>query len=445
VRDEVTPPTVLPETLCPVRTTRYDLTMARGRLAIFTICSNNYLPMAKVLFASAERHCPHAELFLCLGDERLPERARYPTDARVVTAEELDIPDFRDFAFRYSIMEFNTALKPFMIRHLLEQGFDAVLYFDPDIAIYAPLDVVLDPLREGFNFVLTPHLCQPAEGDAYPDDLGIMRAGVYNLGFIGVGAGIESDRLLRWWSRRLRYHCVSDQDHGVFVDQKFIDLLPGFTNSVRIVRDSGCNVAYWNLQQRNLTQDGESWLVDTQMLRFFHFSAMNITDLNYLSKWTQAFRGADISPALNSLMQHYADQVVAAGYDSEPLPGYSYARFASGTPITDPVRRMFRERHLSWLANPFETYEEYLHLPAPGRWAGSPTCMITNLMDDLWQRTPWLAAHFNLATREGVEGYTDWFLRNGQGLLGDAKLIEPVAMRFAAGKPRRPTDAAIGA
>ena len=135
--------------------------MTRGRLAIFTICSNNYLPMAKVLFASAERYCPQAELFLCLGDERLSESTHYPANASVVTAEELAIPDFRDFAFRYSIMEFNTALKPFMIRHLLEQGFDAVLYFDPDIEIFAPLDVVIDPLRDGFNFVLTPHLCQP--------------------------------------------------------------------------------------------------------------------------------------------------------------------------------------------------------------------------------------------------------------------------------------------
>jgi hypothetical protein len=405
--------------------------MARGRLAIFTICSNNYLPMAKVLFASAERHCPDAELFLCLGDKRLHDSARYPDSARLVTAEELAIPDFHNFAFRYSIMEFNTALKPFMIRYLLGQGFDAVLYFDPDIEIFAPLDVIIDPLRAGYSFVLTPHLCQPAEGDAYPDDFGIMRAGIYNLGFIGVGVGADTERLLRWWSRRLRYHCVSEQDKGVFVDQKFIDLLPGFTDSVRIVRDSGCNVAYWNLQQRRLTQQGGRWLADGEPLRFFHFSAMNVHDLSYLSKWTQAFRGAEISPALHALMRHYADQVLAAGRDLGAPPEYSYARFASGTSITDAVRRMFRERHLSWLGNPFNTYEEYLHLPAADQWAGSSSCMITNLMDDLRQRTPWLAAHFDPTTREGVEGYTYWFVQNGLTLVEDPRLLEPVAYRLA--------------
>lgn len=405
--------------------------MARGRLAIFTICSNNYLPMAKVLFASAERHCPDATLYLCLGDEQLQHAARYPANVNVVAASELAIPDFRDVAFRYSIMEFNTALKPFMIRYLLAQGFDKVLYFDPDIEIFAPLDSVLEPLQAGYSFVLTPHLCQPAEGDAYPDDFGMMRAGIYNLGFIGVGAGPDTERLLRWWSRRLRYHCVSEQDKGVFVDQKFIDLLPGFTNSLHIVRDSGCNVAYWNLQQRVLTQSGDQWIVDGKMLRFFHFSAMNIADLSYLSKWTVAFRGDEIPPPLRALMRHYANQVLEAGYGTEPAPRYRYGRFASGTPIPDAVRRMFRERHLSWPGDPFETYEEYLHLPIPGQWAGSSSHMITNLMDDLRRRDPSLMARFDPTTREGVEGYTEWFVANGQTLVEEPKLIEPVANRLA--------------
>jgi hypothetical protein len=407
--------------------------MTRGGLAIFTICSNNYLPMAKVLFASAARYCPEAALYLCLADERLTDAGRYPANVNVVAAEELAIPDFRSFAFRYTIMEFNTALKPFMIRHLLGRGFDTVLYFDPDIEVFAPLDVILDPLRAGYSFVLTPHICQPAEGDAFPDDMGIMRAGIYNLGFLGVGVGPDTERLLRWWSRRLRYHCVSEQERGVFVDQKFIDLIPGFTDSVCIVRDTGCNVAYWNLQQRSLTQAGDHWLVDGRQLRFFHFSGISIDDLTYLSKWTQALRGAEISPPLRTLMRHYADQVLAGGYGAGPQPSYSYGRFRSGTPIPDKVRRMFRDRHLSWLGDPFATYEEYMHLPIAEQWAGSSSCMITNLMDDLRQRDPWLFSRFDPTRPEGVEAYTRWFVEYGPGLIGEPQLIQPVASRLARG------------
>ena len=71
--------------------------MAIQSLAIFTICSNNYVPMAKVLLESAQRNHPHATFYLCLADERIFETDFYPQSCEVVTAEELPIPDFRGF------------------------------------------------------------------------------------------------------------------------------------------------------------------------------------------------------------------------------------------------------------------------------------------------------------------------------------------------------------
>lgn len=404
--------------------------MAIQSLAIYTICSNNYVPVAKVLVDSIKRYHPEATLYLCLADTKLSELDFYPQGCEVMAAGELRIPDFRSFAFRYDIMEFNTALKPYMTRHLLMLGHDAVLYFDPDIEVFATLDEILAPLREGASFVLTPHLCQPSEGDAFPDDIGIMRAGVYNLGFLGVGAGSQTDAVLRWWSRRLQYQCLSDQDHGIFVDQKFMDLVPGFADDVRVVRDTAYNVAYWNLSQRELTRDGERWVVDGHPLRFFHFSGIAPKDLTRLSKYTEAFQGEEITPSLRALMRRYADQVLANGYGTVPRALYAYGRFASGTPIPDLVRRMFRERHLVWAGNPFETYEEYLHLPIAEQWAGSSAYLITNLMNELHHREPWLTANFDLKRQEGVEGYTSWFINHARSQqLPDPRLIEPVAER----------------
>jgi hypothetical protein len=136
--------------------------------------------------------------------------------------------DLRSFVFRYDIMELNTAVKPFMFQHLLGMGHQTILYFDPDIQIFSRLDQILESLQDGASFVPTPHLCAPAEGSAYPDDIGILRAGVYNLGFLGVHACPEADSILAWWGRRLQYQCLDAQDIGIFVDQKFMDLVPGF-------------------------------------------------------------------------------------------------------------------------------------------------------------------------------------------------------------------------
>ncbi len=397
--------------------------------AIFTICSNNYVPMAKVLLESAQRHHPEAKLYLCIADERLGDADFYPAYCEVVTADTLGIPDFRSFAFRYSVMEFNTALKPYMIRHLLARGHAGVVYLDPDIEVFAPLDQVFGLLDEGASFVLTPHLTQPAERDAFPDDLGIMRAGIYNLGFLGVGAGDEADGVLRWWSRRLQYQCVNDQGRGLFVDQKFMDLVPGFADGARILRDTTCNVAYWNLHQRTLACVDGHWSVDGRPLCFFHFSGIDLDDLSRLSRHTQAFIGDAVSPTLHTLIRRYADQVIANGYGAVPNGIYAYARFASGTPIHALVRAMFRDRHISWSGgDPFETYEEYLQLPS-ARYFASAGRAVTNFMEYLHSCEPGLQAAFDLADREGAGRYTDWFVRHASSLAVDRRLVEPVAVR----------------
>lgn len=413
--------------------------MPTERCAIFTICSNNYVPMAKVFVESARRHHPDATLYLCLADEKVTEADFYPAGCEVVTAESLAIPDFRDFAFRYDVMEFNTAVKPFMIRHLLARGHDSVLYLDPDIEVFAPLAHVFALLDEGASFVLTPHLTRPAERDEFPDDLGIMRAGVYNLGFLGVGAGDEADEVLRWWSRRLQHQCVNDLARGLFVDQKFMDLVPGFAGGARVLRETAYNVAYWNLHQRSLVEENGRWLVDGRPLRFFHFSGIDPSGLSRLSKHTEAFQEPNLLPALRSLMRHYAEQVLANGHGSVPNGTYAYGRFASGTPIPAPVRWMFRDNHVSWSGgDPFDSYEEYLHLPS-AHGSGSSAQGVTNLMQYLHQREPYLRATYDLANRDGVAAYTDWFAGHARSLLKDRRLVEPVIVRAGRAQTRART------
>lgn len=402
--------------------------MATPHRAIFTICSNNYVPMAKVLLESAKRHHPEATVYLCLADEVLGDVDFYPACCEVVACETLRIPDFRGFAFRYDIMEFNTALKPFMIRHLLARGHDAIVYLDPDIEVYAPLDDVFDRLDAGASFVLTPHLTAPACNDTYPDDLDIMKAGIYNLGFLGVGACEDTKRILRWWSRHLLYHCVNAQDRGLFVDQRFMDLVPGFTDGARVLRHSAYNVAYWNLDQRELTETGGRWFVDGHALRFFHFSGIQPTDLSRLSRHTAAFQEPELAPALRSLMRHYANQVLANSFGRVPTGTYAYGRFASGAPIPDVVRHMFRERHVFWFGgDPFETYEEYLRLPSPHHFR-TAAHTVSNFMAYLYQKSPRLRAKFDLAVPRGARRFAEWFLQHARLNGIDRRLVEPAAI-----------------
>jgi len=250
--------------------------VSKKKLAVFTICSNNYVAYARTLLNCVRLHHPDADRFLCLVDAPLKMEGLYPDDCQLILASDLGIPDFETFAFQYQLLEINTAVKPFVILRLFEQDYDQVIYFDPDIELFRPLDSVTDALQNGASFVLTPHVCLPADDDWAPNDVTFMQAGIYNLGFLACGRQSDSERLLRWWARRLRYQCISKPEFGIFVDQKFMDLIPGFSDNCRILRDPTLNVAYWNLSQRSLQREGRSWLVDGQPLPFSISAVSNL-------------------------------------------------------------------------------------------------------------------------------------------------------------------------
>jgi glycosyltransferase involved in cell wall biosynthesis len=361
----------------------------------------------------------------------------YPADCSVVPAHSIDIPDFKSFAFRYDVMEFNTAVKPYMFSNLFNCGYDQVIYFDPDIEVFSRLDVVLDALDNGAGFVFTPHLTMPNEGDVPPDDITIMRAGIYNLGFLGVGRSEETERIIRWWSRRLRYQCINDQSAGIFVDQKFMDLVPGFVSNVAILRNPTTNIAYWNLTQRHLDQSENGWTVDGKPLGFFHFSGFNPKTPNILSKHTPLFRTEQPAPLLN-ILDHYGKQLLNNGYGTIPNGAYAYGKFSSGVPVPDSVRRMFRETHPTWVGDPFDNYEEYLHLPSAQADGNTKLFCVTNFMRYLWASEPYLRSTFNIQDPSDVERFVVWYINHGAELGLDPRLIEPVAERAGRRKPHLP-------
>jgi glycosyltransferase involved in cell wall biosynthesis len=405
---------------------------AAVRQAIFTICSNNYIPVARTFLTSARRHHPEADLFVCLADRRIDIPGLYDTDWTVVGAEELGIHNFRDFSFRYDIMELNTAVKPFMFRHLFdERCYDVALYFDPDIEIFRPLDGVVAKLCDGATFVMTPHLCAPSEGKSDPNDFTVMRAGTYNLGFLGVSRGAESERIIDWWARRLRFYCISAQEQGIFVDQKFMDLVPGFAPRTYVSPDITLNVAYWNVRQRPLEQAGEGWTVGGEKLTFFHYSGFDPRKPTQLSKYDPEMDGAMPEP-LRRLTAGYAERLLANGYGTISGSTYAYGRFVSGTTIHPLVRQMYREWHKFWPDNPFETYEAFLDEPWPlaARQPGC-NCYVTNFMKCLHSRFPGLWARLDLKHPASAKELIDWFvLFAGNDLRLDLRLIEPAAARL---------------
>ncbi len=75
-----------------------------------------------------------------------------------------------------------------------------------------------------------------------------------------------------------------------------MDLTPGLFEGVRVLRDPGYNVAYWNLHERAISLEGGPH-VNGLPLHFFHFSGFDPDQPSVLSKYQDRYAMADIGVA----------------------------------------------------------------------------------------------------------------------------------------------------
>lgn len=309
-------------------------------VCIFTIVSNNYLHYANALFESLREHGPRCDLVLGLCDART-EDTDCPEADRIIAFDGLGIAGAGMFAYQYSILELNTAIKPYLIERLMELGYRKIIYFDPDIRIFQPLDEML-ALLDRHAVLLTPHLTDLLDDGRHPTELQILQAGSYNLGYIGLRTCDETLKLTRWWQGKLYKECVVDLPRNLFVDQKWMDLVPSMFDGVFINRDPGWNVAYWNLNHRHLAlgDDGKV-LVNGRPLAFFHFSGFSIGS-STLSKHQDRFDKGGAGSPLRSLCTEYEQALRRNGIARFQKLPYAFARFVDGTPVPDSARRLIR-------------------------------------------------------------------------------------------------------
>ena len=308
------------------------------KTCFITIVSANYLAYVRVLADSLAKHNP-GELRVLIVDRATPEvrAAVEQSGLACIYAQDLGLDDFERLAYKYDILELNTALKPSFLKWIFAQGFEQAIYLDPDIQLHAPLLPVFDALEKS-GIVLTPHTLKPVLDGFRPSELDFLRAGAFNLGFIALRKGADSLALLDWWESRCLAHGFNDPALGTFVDQKWMDLAPSYFDSVGILRDPGCNVAYWNLHERRLEKSGDRLLVNGVPLCFFHFSGVKANDPRQLSKY-QNRHSLTAGTVLQSLVADYCSALLAAGHEQSIKLRYTFATLDDGTVITPTMRR----------------------------------------------------------------------------------------------------------
>ncbi|GGC63407.1 glycosyltransferase family 4 protein [Undibacterium terreum] len=376
------------------------------KTAVFTIVSLNYGAFAKTLMESLSAAHPEWERHVLFVD-RCEDPASIGGELfTATTVEQLPLPKMREFLFRYGIMELNTAAKPYMFAHLRRQGYDRVVYIDPDILVIDRLVDVERLLDEGAAAVVTPHLTAPLDDGLEPSELDIMRAGSYNLGFLALGSLPASDAFIKWWEDKLEYGAVSDPARGLFTDQKWVDMAPGMFGGFAVLRDPGYNVAYWNLPHRPVTREDGVWLSDGRPLRFFHFSGFDPQNPQPFSKHQNRLTLDTIGEA-RELALEYARRVLGHGLAEFRKRKYAFGSFSDGTPIPNALRVLYREdADVRFQAgeDPFDAGSYFVH----GEAGSLPT-----ILRGLWLEHQHLQRAFPDPLGSSRRAFYHWFAEAG--------------------------------
>lgn len=404
-------------------------------LTACTIVSRNHISFARVLARSFLDHHPDGQVFVLLVDRNEGRIDPAAEDFTLIEVESLgNVPDLNSFLFRYTILECNTAVKPFFLAYLFERyDLRNLIYFDPDILITHGLEELAE-LLDRFSIVLTPHLTEPIDDDAFPGEQAIIQSGAYNLGFLGLRRTPTTERMLRWWQDRLYDRCVVRIEDGLFVDQKWIDLVPGMFKDVHILTHPGYNVAYWNLATRSISLNGGRPTVNGEPLIFFHFSGIEADNLQRVSKHQDRFTLRGVGEA-QDLFRDYRERLLAAGNRETRDWPYAFGSFDNGIAIPDVARRLYHSLG-SWrdrFGNPFrasgaDSFYEWLNEPRPGGSRTPP--YLTRLLFHVYRTLPYGGKSASGIDEPDLRGFCDWleFYGRHEYRLDDA-FLEPMHRR----------------
>ncbi len=313
-----------------------------SRVCCFTSFTYAYLGRALTLLSTLRAAHPDWAVCAVVVDEPPPGMAEADLLAGfdlVLGLHDLGIPRARAWLFKHDVVEACTAVKASAMLRLMDAGHDAVVYLDPDIAVFHPLENVLAAL-DGAAIVLTPHQASPNRNARVMGDneLVSLRLGAYNLGFIAVRSSGPGRDFAEWWEAQLLRACYDDPAAGLFTDQKYIDLVPGLFDGVAILRDPGCNVASWNLSTRRLRIGADGGIrVGEAPLRFMHFTKIGGVGDVMLERYA-----GDGIEALE-VWHWYRRQVARRQPGAVPDGYWRYAAFSNGVAVPREVRLLYRE------------------------------------------------------------------------------------------------------
>ena len=335
--------------------------------AVCTVVAKNYLSQARTLGDSLKKIHPDLDFHILLADECDGMFDLKKEKYNIIEVKEIGIPYLKEMAFKYNVLEFCTAVKPFFIEWLFEKyQYNKIIYLDPDIYVYNSLDEIYNELEENF-LVITPHFVNMSINylGAFSEDE-LLFVGIYNLGFLALRNNDHGRNFIKWWQVRLKDKCYADRADALHVDQKWIDFIPSFyEKGVLISKNMGYNTALWNIHEKDLLVENGIYYVQNKFaerekykLVFFHYSGLNPNTPEAMCRKQTKYTLSNM-PEYREMFIKYSEEVLNNGFNEMVNLKYYYDKFENGIFIAQQQRRLYRKtlENDRYYENPFSTGE----------------------------------------------------------------------------------------
>lgn len=313
------------------------------KIQVYTSCSINYLPKARVLAESIAKHSPNTSLVLLLNDD-IPDWLDLETEPFDAIWTPRDLGYSSAWTFEHNVMELCTAVKGRALVKLMNESDASIyLYLDPDCYVFHPLQVFNEYLGDS-SIGLVPHILRPADSDIgiQLTEISVAEHGTYNLGHLAIRPDSNGRKLAEWWGARLDKYCFDDKDRGLFTDQRWMDMVPALFEGVKILRVPNIDVASWNLYGRTITQerpnDETSFTIDGFPMVTYHFSGTGPTGVHRYVR--EIFDPCNAATA--EIERIYEGAIARHGQKELENWRFGFDFFDNGSLITAEMRKLYR-------------------------------------------------------------------------------------------------------
>ncbi len=240
-----------------------------------TYFDRNYLFKGLALYNSLRRHSAPFRLWvLCLDDatREILSRVELPGTC-LISLREVEDGDaaLLEAKSNRSWLEYYFTLTPSLLLYVLKRhpSMDAITYLDGDLFFYSDPRPMYEEFGDQSILII--------EHRFTPDRAHFAKIhGVYNVGLVAFRNDAEGSRCLQDWRARCLETCPAEPVDGRYGDQKYLEDWPQRFRNVVVVQHRGAGLAPWNVGNYTITRVGQTVMVDSDPLIFYHFYGFQI-------------------------------------------------------------------------------------------------------------------------------------------------------------------------